>query len=170
MNVKYPIFHHRRFESEASHRTGTAKKILSVAHKCAAVRPPNSQVYCRPADRLGDADIRGAGNFLPDRWHLRSACRQRTWHSSLGCPRRTGVSLSKAFRRLFLWLLAAGLACFADWRFRQAVFDIERFGNGLYGLMRRAVLAGSGLFYVALAAASAHQLCRTAFGRGSIGA
>jgi hypothetical protein len=61
----------------------------------------------------------------------------------------------KPFGGYFLWFLAAGLACFAGWRFMQAVFDIERFGNGLYGLVRRAVLTGSGVFYIALAAASA---------------
>jgi uncharacterized protein DUF1206 len=61
----------------------------------------------------------------------------------------------KPFGGYFLWLLAAGLACFAGWRFMQAVFDIERFGNSLYGLVRRAVLTGSGVFYIALAAASA---------------
>ena len=55
----------------------------------------------------------------------------------------------------FLWTLAAGLACFAGWRLRQSVYDIERHGGSLYGLMRRGVLAGSGVFYVALAAATA---------------
>jgi hypothetical protein len=54
----------------------------------------------------------------------------------------------------FLWALAAGLACFAGWRFLQAVFDVDLHGSGLYGLMRRAVLAGSGAFYMALAAAT----------------
>lgn len=54
----------------------------------------------------------------------------------------------------FLWTLAAGLICFAGWRFLQSAFDIERHGHGLYGLMRRGVLVGSGLFYVALAAAT----------------
>jgi len=61
----------------------------------------------------------------------------------------------KPFGGYFLWLLAIGLACFAGWRFMQAVFDTERFGNSVYGLARRAVLTGSGVFYVALAAASA---------------
>jgi len=54
----------------------------------------------------------------------------------------------------FLWALAAGLACFAGWRLRQSVYDIERHGGGLYGLMRRGVLASSGAFYLALAAAT----------------
>jgi hypothetical protein len=54
----------------------------------------------------------------------------------------------------FLWALAAGLLCFAGWRFLQSVFDVDLHGNHPYGLMRRGVLAGSGLFYVALAAAT----------------
>lgn len=54
----------------------------------------------------------------------------------------------------FLWALAAGLLCFAGWRFLQSVFDVDLHGNSPYGLMRRGVLAGSSLFYVALAAAT----------------
>jgi Domain of Unknown Function (DUF1206) len=54
----------------------------------------------------------------------------------------------------FLWALAAGLLCFAGWRFLQSVFDVDLHGNSPYGLMRRSVLAGSCLFYVALAAAT----------------
>ncbi|MGB7036991.1 MAG: DUF1206 domain-containing protein [Xanthobacteraceae bacterium] len=54
----------------------------------------------------------------------------------------------------FLWALAAGLLCFAGWRLLQSVFDVDLHGNSPYGLMRRSVLAGSSLFYVALAAAT----------------
>lgn len=53
-----------------------------------------------------------------------------------------------------LWALAAGLLCFAGWRFLQSIFDADLHGVRPYGLMRRGVLAGSGLFYVALAAAT----------------
>jgi hypothetical protein len=55
----------------------------------------------------------------------------------------------------FLWPLAFGLLCFAGWRFLQAFFDTEGHGRRFYGLVRRCVLAGSGLFYVALAVATA---------------
>jgi len=61
----------------------------------------------------------------------------------------------KPFGGVFLLALALGLLCFAVWRFRQSIFDTERRGSDLYGLARRAVLAGSGLFYIALAAAVA---------------
>jgi hypothetical protein len=74
-------------------------------------------------------------------------------------PQGARDALEFAFQRpfggYFLWTLAAGLACFAGWRLLQSVFDADRHGDGLYGLMRRAVLGGSGLFYLALAAATA---------------
>lgn len=60
----------------------------------------------------------------------------------------------KRFGGIFLLAIAAGLLCFAGWRFWQAWGDLDRHGDDLYGLMRRAVLACSGLFYMALAAAA----------------
>lgn len=75
-------------------------------------------------------------------------------------PRGTRDALEFVFQKpfggYFLWTLAAGLSCFAGWRFLQSVFDVDRFGSSLYGLIRRSVLAGSGLFYIALAVATAH--------------
>ena len=58
------------------------------------------------------------------------------------------------FGGYFLWTLAAGLSCFAGWRVLQSVFDVDRHGSSLYGLLRRGVLAASGLFYIALAGAT----------------
>ncbi|HEX4408197.1 MAG TPA: DUF1206 domain-containing protein [Xanthobacteraceae bacterium] len=58
------------------------------------------------------------------------------------------------FGRYFLYAIAVGLVCFAGWRFLQSIFDADRHGSDPYGLMRRAVLGGSGLFYVALAIAT----------------
>jgi hypothetical protein len=72
------------------------------------------------------------------------------------------VLLQRPLGSYFLWALAAGLLCFAGWRLLQSVFDADLHGNSPYGLMRRGVLAASGLFYVALAVAAvritlAHQ-------------
>jgi len=53
-----------------------------------------------------------------------------------------------------LWTLAAGLCCFAGWRVLQSIFDVDRHGSSLLRLLRRSVLAGSGLFYIALAGAT----------------
>ena len=80
---------------------------------------------------------------------------------SLGAhPRGTRDALEFVFQKpfggYFLWTLAAGLSCFAGWRLLQSVFDVDRHGSSLYGLTRRCVLAGSGLFYIALAVATAH--------------
>jgi hypothetical protein len=73
-------------------------------------------------------------------------------------PQGAHDALEFAFRPpfggYFLWALAAGLGCFAGWRFLQSIFDADLHGGDLYGLTRRAVLGGSGLFYVALAAAT----------------
>ena len=75
-------------------------------------------------------------------------------------PRGTRDALEFVFQEpfggYFLWTLAAGLSCFACWRFLQSVFDVDRYGSSLYGLTRRCVLAASGLFYIALTVATAH--------------
>ena len=155
-NVKYPISHHKRLESEVAHGTGAAKRTLSVADKRAAVgRPIAGFVASQPIVwmmRIGYV-ARGIIFLIVGAFALLAA-------SGLGAhPQGARDALEflfqKPFGGYFLWLLAIGLACFAGWRFMQAVFDIERFGNRLYGLMRRTVLTGSGVFYVALAAASA---------------
>ena len=74
-------------------------------------------------------------------------------------PKGARDALEFAFQRplggYFLWTLAAGLVCFAGWRLLQSVFDADRHGSDSYGLMRRAALGGSALFYLALAAATA---------------
>jgi Domain of Unknown Function (DUF1206) len=73
-------------------------------------------------------------------------------------PQGAHDALELAFQRplggYFLWMLAVGLACFAGWRLLQSVFDADRHGSDSYGLMRRAALGGSALFYLALAAAT----------------
>ncbi len=74
-------------------------------------------------------------------------------------PQGTRDALELLFEKPFggylLWALAVGLLCFAGWRLRQAVFDIEGHGSDLYGMMRRLVLGGSSVFYIALAAVAA---------------
>jgi Domain of Unknown Function (DUF1206) len=61
-----------------------------------------------------------------------------------------------AFGSALLWIVGAGLACFAVWRFLQTFFDTERNGSGVYGLMSRAIQGCSGLLYLALALTSAN--------------
>ena len=65
------------------------------------------------------------------------------------------LAFQQPFGGYFLWALAAGLCCFAGWRLLQSVFDVDLHGSDFYGMMRRGVLASSGLFYLALAAATA---------------
>jgi hypothetical protein len=64
------------------------------------------------------------------------------------------IAFQQPFGRYFLYAMAAGLVCFAGWRFLQSIFDADRFGSDLHGLMRRTVLGCSGLFYLALASAT----------------
>jgi succinate dehydrogenase hydrophobic anchor subunit len=74
-------------------------------------------------------------------------------------PQGAREALEHLFRgpiaAVLLWLLAFGLLCFAGWRLRQAILDSEGYGRGVYGLTRRCVLAASGVFYIALAVATA---------------
>ncbi|MGB6320801.1 MAG: DUF1206 domain-containing protein [Xanthobacteraceae bacterium] len=76
-------------------------------------------------------------------------------------PEGVRDALQTVFDRPFggfaLWAVAAGLGCFASWRFLQSVLDADALGNGPYGLMRRASFAGAGTFYLALATATARS-------------
>jgi len=72
-----------------------------------------------------------------------------------GVPDALQTLLHKPFGAALLWATALGLVCFAAWRFLQAFFDADRHGNRPYGLLRRAVLGMSGIFYLALALATA---------------
>jgi Domain of Unknown Function (DUF1206) len=74
-------------------------------------------------------------------------------------PQGMGDALQTVFEQpfggLLLWTLAAGLCCFAGWRFLQSLFDADHHGHSFYGLMRRSGFAVSGLFYFGLAIATA---------------
>jgi hypothetical protein len=72
-----------------------------------------------------------------------------------GVPDALQILLHRPFGAVLLWATALGLVCFAAWRFLQAFYDADQHGNRPYGLLRRGVLAASGVFYLALAAATA---------------
>ena len=71
-------------------------------------------------------------------------------------PAGMGHALQWLFERpfggLLLWTVALGLACFAGWRMMQGVFDAERRGNTVAGLLARGVLTCNAAFYLVLAA------------------
>ena len=73
----------------------------------------------------------------------------------LGARDALQLLFEKPLGGLLIWTVAAGLCCFAAWRFLQSFFDTDQHGRSLYGLARRSVFAFSGLFYVALAVATA---------------
>ena len=72
-----------------------------------------------------------------------------------GVPDALQALLHKPFGAVLLWATALGLVCFAAWRFLQAVFDADQHGDRPYGLLRRSFLGASGIFYLALALATA---------------
>jgi len=51
---------------------------------------------------------------------------------------------------VLLWVAGIGLCCFAAWRALQSIFDVERLGTNLKGLLSRVGKAVSGLLYGAL--------------------
>jgi Domain of Unknown Function (DUF1206) len=64
------------------------------------------------------------------------------------------VLLSQPFGGALLWVIAAGLICFACWRVIQAIFDPDGCGNDTRGLLQRLGFIGSAVFHLALAAIS----------------
>jgi len=70
-----------------------------------------------------------------------------------GVRRALELLFQRPFGDYFLWALAAGLLCFAAWRFRQSMLATHN--SGFVGMMHRGVLIGSGLFYISLGAAIA---------------
>lgn len=62
-----------------------------------------------------------------------------------------GTLLIHPLGTVLLFLLAAGLLCFAVWRGAQGILDVDDCGRDIKGVWRRAVCAGAGLFYLAFA-------------------
>jgi len=102
--------------------TGAAKRTLSVAHKRAAVgRPTVTFVAGQPivwVMRIGYV-ARGIVFLIVGAFALLAASGLGT-HPQ-GARDALEFLFQKPFGGYFLWLLAAGLACFAGWRFVQAV-------------------------------------------------
>jgi len=59
--------------------------------------------------------------------------------------------LAQPLGDVLLWLVAAGLLCFAGWRLLQALLDADHCGRTPSGIARRAAYGGSALFYIGLA-------------------
>jgi hypothetical protein len=66
--------------------------------------------------------------------------------------------LDEPFGHALLALIAAGLLCFAAWRLTQAALDADDCGTSLEGLVRRAIYAGSALFYLGFAWVAVNML------------
>ena len=76
--------------------------------------------------------------------------------AALGSGRPVGARgvlnkiLAQPMGDLLLWMIAGGLICFAGWRLVEAIFDADHYGSHLGGLVRRAGLVGSGIFYLVI--------------------
>jgi hypothetical protein len=73
------------------------------------------------------------------------------WHI-VGTRGALQALLAQPFGRALLWVVAAGLFCFACWRLIQAVFDADNCGKDAKGVLRRLGFAGGALFHLALTA------------------
>lgn len=58
--------------------------------------------------------------------------------------------LAQPFGRAVLWLVSAGLLCFAVWRIIQASFDTDECGSDAKGLVRRIAMLGGAVVNLAL--------------------
>jgi hypothetical protein len=70
---------------------------------------------------------------------------------TVGAGGALAALLAQPFGDLLLWIVAAGLLCFAGWRLLQAVLDADHCGRTPKAIMRRLAYAGSGVFYLGLA-------------------
>jgi len=77
--------------------------------------------------------------------------------------------LSTPFGGILLVILAAGLICFAVWRFAQALLDADRHGRSGKALALRTIYAGNGLFYFGLAVWSVSLMLTLRGGAGTEG-
>lgn len=60
------------------------------------------------------------------------------------------VILHQPFGRVLLWVVAAGLLCFAIWRVLQSIFDTDNCGNDAKGIVRRVAMLGGAMVNFAL--------------------
>jgi hypothetical protein len=78
--------------------------------------------------------------------------------AALGGQRAVGTKgalqtmLTHPLGAVLLVMIAAGLVCFALWRFAQAALDADHHGGSGKGIALRAIYGGNGLFYFGLAA------------------
>src|SRR5688572_29327937 len=77
-----------------------------------------------------------------------------------------GTLLIHPLGTALLVLLAAGLMCFAVWRFAQSLLDVDGCGRDPRGVCRRAAQAGAGLFYLAFASVVLSMAAGTVWGDG----
>jgi hypothetical protein len=112
------------------------------------MRPPSRDWLIRNGARFGYA-ARGGVYLLVGAFALAAAVKLR--HAPEGVAGAIAAMARSPLGHLGVWLLTAGLAVFAAWRFVQAVFDADGAGTSRRGIVHRLGKAFSGCAHAALA-------------------
>lgn len=73
-------------------------------------------------------------------------------HQAIDTKDALRALLAQPFGHVLVAVVAAGLLCFAAWRFAQALLDADGCGHDLKGLARRGVYGAAAVFYIGFAA------------------
>jgi hypothetical protein len=74
------------------------------------------------------------------------------YHKAIDTKDALRALLVQPFGHVLIAVIAAGLLCFAAWRFAQALLDADRCGHDVMALARRGVYGVAALFYLGFAA------------------
>jgi len=74
------------------------------------------------------------------------------YHKAVDTKDALRALLAQPFGHVLVAVIAAGLLCFAAWRFAQALLDADRCGHDVMALARRGVYGVAALFYLGFAA------------------
>jgi hypothetical protein len=71
-------------------------------------------------------------------------------NQAVGAKGALELLLAEPFGRAMLWLVAAGLLCFAIWRVIQSIYDTDDCGSDGKGILRRVAMLGGALVNLTL--------------------
>jgi hypothetical protein len=71
-------------------------------------------------------------------------------NQAVGTKSALELLVTEPFGRVMLWLVAAGLLCFAIWRVIQSIYDTDDCGSDGKGILRRVAMLGGAVVNLAL--------------------
>ena len=80
------------------------------------------------------------------------------YHQAIDTKDALRALLAQPFGHVLIAVVAAGLLCFAAWRFAQALLDADHCGHDVKALIRRAVYGAAAVFYVGFAAIASNMM------------